>query len=70
MNNFRHIEATKTIFFSKCSKSYVDFENAIKPGENFDGFEDNCVWTCCMSLKPGLRVSAVMHYHASCVWCI
>ena len=34
-------------FFSKCSKFYVDFENAIKIWENVLGFEDNCVWTCC-----------------------
>ena len=26
---------------------YVDFWNAIKVGEDVDGFEDNYVWTCC-----------------------
>ena len=35
------------IFFSKYSILYVDFENEIKFGDNIDGFEDNCVWTCC-----------------------
>ena len=34
MNNFGHIEAMKVIFFSKCSKFYVDFENRIKLREN------------------------------------
>ena len=33
----------KLIFFSKCSKCYVDFENAMKVRENVDGFEENCV---------------------------
>ena len=33
----------KVIFFSKCPKFYVDFENVIKVSENVDGFEDNCV---------------------------
>ena len=37
----------KVIFSSKYPKFYVDFENAIKFRENVDGFEDNCVWTCC-----------------------
>ena len=32
----------KVIFFSKCSKFYVHFENAIKFAENVDGIEDNC----------------------------
>ena len=32
------------ILFSKYSKFYVDFENAIKFPENIDGFEDNCLW--------------------------
>ena len=32
----------KLIFISKCSKFYVDFENAIKFPENVDGFEDKC----------------------------
>ena len=50
MNNFGHIEAMKVIFFSKCSKFYVDFENEIKLPENADGFQDNCVWLCCGSL--------------------
>ena len=43
MNNFGHIEAMKVIFFWKCSKCYVDFENVIKLREKFDGFEGNCV---------------------------
>ena len=41
MNNFAHIEAMKVIFFSKCSKFYVDFENAIKVPENVSRSEDN-----------------------------
>ena len=49
MNNFGHIEAMKVISFSKCSETYLDFENAIKLRENVDGFEDNCVWTCKVS---------------------
>ena len=49
MNNFRHIEDMKLTFFNKWSKSYVDFENGIKLRENADGFEDNCVWTSCVS---------------------
>ena len=36
----------KVIFFSKCSKFYVDFENATTVWENVEGSEDNCVWTC------------------------
>ena len=47
MNNFGHIEDMKVRFISKYSKFYVDFENVIKLGEHIDGFEDNCVWTCC-----------------------
>ena len=31
----------KVILFSKYSKFYVDFENAIKFSENVDGFENN-----------------------------
>ena len=46
MNNFGYIEAMKVIFFLKCPKFYVDFENVIKPGGNVDNFEDNCVWIC------------------------
>ena len=34
-NNSANIEAMKAILFSKCSKFYVDFENAIKICENF-----------------------------------
>ena len=41
MNNFAHIEAMKVIFFSKCSKFYADFENAIKVPENVSRSEDN-----------------------------
>ena len=37
-NNFGHIEALKVIPFSKYSKFYVDFENAIKVWDNIDGF--------------------------------
>ena len=36
-----HIGAMKVIFFSKCLKMYVDFENAIKLPENFSCSEDN-----------------------------
>ena len=42
-NTFGHTETMKVIFFSKYSKFYVDFANAIKISENVDGFEDNCV---------------------------
>ena len=35
----------KMILFSKYSKFYVHFENAIKLSENVDGFGDNCVWS-------------------------
>ena len=49
INNFGHIEAMKVIFFSKCSKSYVHFENAIRLRENVENFGDNFVWTCCKS---------------------
>ena len=37
----------QVIFFSKCRKFYVDFENSIEVPENADGFEDNCLWTLC-----------------------
>ena len=37
------IEAMKVIFFSTCSKFYVDSENPRKLAENVDSFEDNCV---------------------------
>ena len=43
MSNFRHIEPMKVIFFLKCSKFYVDFQNAIKIVEKVDAFEYNCV---------------------------
>ena len=43
--NFGHIQAMKVILFSKYSKFYVDFENAIKFSENVDGFQDNCDWS-------------------------
>ena len=49
MNNFGHIENMKVILFSNSSKFYVDFENAIKLGENVDCFEDNYVWSYCGS---------------------
>ena len=48
-NNFGHILAMKMIFFSKCSKFYVDSETLIKLGEDVDGFEDNSACTCCGS---------------------
>ena len=51
MNNFGHIHGMKVIFFSKCSKFYVDFGNRIKLWENIIGFEDICVWTCCGSFS-------------------
>ena len=35
------------IFFPKCSKYYVDSENAIKFEKNVVSFGDNCLWTCC-----------------------
>ena len=47
MNNFGDIKAMKMIFSPKCSKFYVDFEKALKLERNVDGFEDNCLWTCC-----------------------
>ena len=34
------------IFSSKCSKFYVDSENAMELWENFNGFEDKWVWAC------------------------
>ena len=46
INNFGYVEAMKVIFFSKCSRLYVDFENLIKLWEDIDGFEDNLSWTC------------------------
>ena len=78
MNNFGHIEALNVIFFWKCSKFYVDFENGIKSCKKFYCFEDNCVWTCCGSfcqllqeymlslinvLKSGPRVSDLTKGH-------
>ena len=49
MNDFGHIEAMKVFSFSKYSKCYADFANAIKSPENVDTSQDNCVWTCCGS---------------------
>ena len=49
MNDFGHIELMTMKSFSKCSKFYVDFENVIKLPEHVDGFEHNCVCTCCVS---------------------
>ena len=49
MNNFGYIKAMKVIFFSKYSKSYVDFQNAIKLPRNVDCFGERCVWTCSQS---------------------
>ena len=48
MNNFGHSEAMNVIFFSKCSKFYVYFENAIKLEETFDSFENSCISICCV----------------------
>ena len=39
----------KVIFFSKSSKFYANFKNAIKLRENVECFEDNCVGICCYS---------------------
>ena len=39
----------KVIFISKCWNFYVGFENAIEFAKNVDGFEDNCISTCCGS---------------------
>ena len=39
----------KVIFSWKFSKFDVDFQNAIKLGEDVDGFKDNYVWTGCRS---------------------
>ena len=50
MNNFEDIETMILFFFKKCSKFYIHFQNAIKLPQNVDGFEYNCVWTCCGSL--------------------
>ena len=33
----------KVIFFAKCSKFYIDFENRIKFTEVVDGLEENCI---------------------------
>ena len=80
MSNFGHIEPMKVIFFLKCSKFYVDFQNAIKIVEKVDAFEDNCVWTCCVSfsqlwkdymwwpvnlLKGGPKISDPIKRHAT-----
>ena len=48
-NDFGHIGPMKVSLFWKCSKFYIDFENAIKLPEDVDGFEDNGAWTCCGS---------------------
>ena len=42
-NTFIHIEVMKMISFSKYSKFYVDFHNAIEFLANVDGFQYNCV---------------------------
>ena len=49
MKTFGNIEVMKVIIFSKCWKFYVEFQNAVKPPENLDRFEDNCAWSCCWS---------------------
>ena len=47
INNSANIESMKRMFFfSKCSKFYVDFKNAIKNWENVFCLEVNCVRTC------------------------
>ena len=33
------------------SEFYADSENSIKLPENVDGFEDNCLWTSCVSFS-------------------
>ena len=43
INDFGDIQAMKVIYFSKRSKFYVDFENAIKFTENVDCIEDNYI---------------------------
>ena len=35
------------LFFAKCAKCNVNFKNAINIGKNGNGFEDNCIRTCC-----------------------
>ena len=49
MDNFGHIQFRAVISFSKCSKFYADFENAIKPPQHVDGFEGKWAWSCCGS---------------------
>ena len=48
----------KLIFFSKCSKFYVDFKNAIKILQNVFGFQHNCVWLLAAKFSD-LQISGV-----------
>ena len=63
-----------SFFFSKCSKSNVDFRNAVKNWEKSCQFLDNCIWVGCRTfsllpreylslrvnkLKNGLKISDI-----------
>ena len=51
-NKFQNNWAVKLIFFfSKCVQFYVDFKNAVKICHNGNGFEDNCIWSCCRNFS-------------------
>ena len=47
---FKNTSAMRIIFFWKCSKLNLDFENAQKKWEKVLCFRDNCIWRCCNKL--------------------
>ena len=46
INNCEDVKVLQIIFFSKCSKFYLDSKNAKKVPESVFGLEDNCIGTC------------------------
>ena len=51
MNNFGNTKAMTLNFFSKCSKIYVDFKNAIKYCETVFAFKKKCILIVCDNLS-------------------
>ena len=44
LRNFGNTKAVRVIFFSKCSKFQIYFENSAKNLEKVFCFSDNCIW--------------------------
>ena len=49
--NFGNTTAMRVIFFKKCSKFNIDFDNALKNSEKRFCFWDNWIWIGCVNLS-------------------